>query len=81
VNNIVIDIKSIYGETAKLDQVPLYVEKALVLAGSGNNVELTGAGPVWLYLIIAHALHGKVKCLTYSSPVTGPVQIFNHDPY
>lgn len=40
-------------------------------AGSGNEVVLTGAAPVWLYLKIAHALHGKAKKLIYRSPVTG----------
>ncbi len=29
---------------------------------------LTGAGPVWGYLCIAHALHGRVVRLTYAAP-------------
>ncbi len=36
---------------------------------------LTGAGPVWLYLKIAHALHGVARKLIYRSPVTGDVVI------
>jgi len=44
-------------------------------------VILIGAAPVWLYLKIAHVLHGKVKKLIYHSPVTGDVTIFDHDPY
>jgi hypothetical protein len=44
-------------------------------------VVLTGAGPVWLYLKIAHVLHGKAKRLIYRSPVTGDVIIFDHDPF
>jgi CRISPR-associated protein (Cas_csx3) len=58
-----------------------YVKKALDLAGEGTEVVLTGAGPVWLYLKIAHALHGKAKKLIYRSPVTGDVIIFDHDPF
>jgi hypothetical protein len=61
--------------------LPEYVAKALELAGEGNEVVLTGAGPVWLYLKIAHALHGKAKRLIYRSPVTGDVVIFDHDPF
>ncbi|MGH8007324.1 MAG: CRISPR-associated protein Csx3, partial [Candidatus Binatia bacterium] len=45
------------------------------------DVVLTGAGPVWLYLKIAHALHGKAKKLIYRSPVTDDVVIFDHDPF
>jgi hypothetical protein len=46
----------------------------------GADVTLTGPSPVWLYLRIAHALHGIARSLTYDSPVTGPVEIFNHNP-
>jgi hypothetical protein len=76
-----IDIKALYGETAKLDLLSEYTGKALEQAGSGNDVVLTGAGPVWLYLAVAHALHGKARALYYDSPVTGKVKIFNHNPY
>ena len=41
---------------------------------------LTGPAPVWLYLRLAHALHGRVRTLTYDSPVTGPVPVFDHTP-
>jgi hypothetical protein len=51
------------------------------LAGNGNAIILTGPGPVWLYLRLAHALHGKAISLHYDSPVTGPVEIFNHTPW
>lgn len=42
---------------------------------------LLSSAPVWLYLKIAHALHGKAKKLVYRSPVTGDVVIFDHDPF
>lgn len=76
----IIDIKEIYGETAKLAELPVYEASAVALAGNGNDVTLTGAGPVWLYLKLAHALHGKCRSLSYDSPVTGLVVIFNHNP-
>ncbi|RLA95047.1 MAG: hypothetical protein DRG83_19050 [Deltaproteobacteria bacterium] len=41
---------------------------------------LTGQVPIWLYLAVAHALHGKAKKLVYDSPVTGEVVIFDHSP-
>ncbi len=78
---ILIDLHSFYTDSAKLAELPQYVTKALELAGEGNEVVLTGAGPVWLYLKIAHALHGKAKKLIYRSPVTGDVVIFDHDPF
>jgi hypothetical protein len=76
----IIDIKSIYGDQAKLDLLPKYESLAVELAGKGHDVILTGAGPVWMYLRLAHALHGKCKNLTYDSPVTGHVVIFDHNP-
>ncbi len=76
-----INLSEMYGDTAKLDHLPYYEKKALELAGEGNDIVLTGAAPVWLYLRIAHVLHGKAKKLIYRSPVTGELEIFNHDPY
>lgn len=80
---ITIDLESFYAttETAKLPELESYIAKAKDLAGEGNEVVLTGAGPVWLYLKVAHALHGKVRRLIYRSPVTGDVVIFDHSPY
>ena len=78
---VTIDIKTLYGETAKLDKLPEYVEAAQRLAGEGRDVTLTGAGPVWLYLHVAHALHGKARRLWYESPASGKLLIFDHDPY
>jgi len=43
----------------------------------GNVAILTGQGPIWLYLKIAHAFHGKAVKLVYNSPVTGDVVIFD----
>lgn len=64
-----INVQTIYGETAKL------------LAGSGNHIILTGPEPVWLYLSLAHELHGLCLSLSYDSPASGVVTIFNHNPH
>ena len=78
---IIIDLSICFTDTAKLADLPVYINQALELAGEGNEIVLTGRAPVWLYLSVAHALHGKARKLLYSSPVTGDVVIFDHDPY
>jgi len=78
---IVINLGTFFDETAKLSELDSYLEKAESLAGDGNEVVLTGRAPVWLYLKVAHALHGKVRKLIYRSPVTGDMVIFDHSPY
>ncbi|NUO09843.1 MAG: hypothetical protein HUU08_14390 [Candidatus Brocadia sp.] len=75
---VVIDLSQFYSNTAKLSELNNYIQKAKSMAGDGNNVTLTGAAPVWLYLKIAHALHGKARKLIYNSPVTGNILIFDH---
>ena len=77
-----IDLSKLYQETAqaKLADLERYESKARELAGNGRDITLTGAAPVWLYLRIAHALHGVARTLTYEAPVCGRVEIFNHNP-
>ncbi len=79
-NIITIDINALYTNTAKLSEIDKYINEAKELGGEGNEVVLTGQGPVWLYLKVAHALHGVAKKLFYRSPVTGDVLIFDHSP-
>lgn len=78
-----IDVSDLYAATgrAKLADLSVYERSVLEQAGNGNNVLLTGAGPIWLYLKLAHILHGKVRSLAYESPVTGIVTIFDHNPF
>ena len=77
-----INLQDIYGGgTAKIDKLEKYAFLACQIAGEGNEIILTGAAPVWMYLGIAHALHGRAKRLFYASPVTGEVLIFDHDPH
>lgn len=78
---IIIDLNRFFEGQAKLSDINTYIQKAKELAGEGNDIVLTGAAPVWLYLKISHALHGKAKKLIYRSPVTGDVEIFNHNPF
>ena len=52
----VISLDVLNGDTAKLSELQDYLDQALDLAGSGNEVVLAGTAPVWLYLTIAHAL-------------------------
>jgi len=75
-----VDLSNFYTDTAKLSELDKYIQKAKELAGEGNNIILTGSAPVWLYLAVAHALHGKAKKLIYRSPVTRDVLIFDHSP-
>lgn len=77
-----LDLATLYAPTgtAKLADLPAYEKQAKKLVPPGADVTLTGQAPVWLYLRIAHALHGIARSLTYDSPVTGPVTIFDHNP-
>ncbi|MEW6616529.1 MAG: CRISPR-associated protein Csx3 [Thermodesulfobacteriota bacterium] len=77
---IEISLESFYGTTAKLPELDSYIQKAQTLAGEGNDIILTGQAPIWLYLKVAHALHGKARKLIFRSPVTGDVLIFDHSP-
>jgi hypothetical protein len=81
-DEIIIQVDELYSgsETARLSEMKTYEDIVVTLAGEGNDVVLTGAGPIWLYLKVAHALHGKARKLTYRSPVTGDVAIFDHSP-
>ncbi|WP_045217333.1 CRISPR-associated protein Csx3 [Desulfonatronovibrio magnus] len=80
---IIINLPELFSEDAqaKLVNLEKYKLDCLSLAGEGNDVVLTGPGPVWLYLSLAHILHGKARSLRYSSPVTGEVVIFDHNPF
>jgi len=82
---ILIDVEKLYKEeneeTAKIANIDKYIKKALSIAGEGNSIILTGQGPIWLYLKLAHALHGKAIKLIYRSPVTKDLIIFDHSPF
>jgi len=77
-----LDLSTLYAATgtAKLADLPAYEARTKELVPPGADVTLSGNGPVWLYLRLAHALHERARSLFYDSPVTGPVEIFNHDP-
>jgi len=77
-----LDVSTLYATSgqAKLADLPAYEAAVTDSVAPGSDVTLTGPGPVWLYLRVAHKLHGRVRKLHYDSPVTGPVEIFNHNP-
>jgi hypothetical protein len=79
-DKIIIDLRTFFTDNAKLSERPGYTQKAIEMAGEGNDIILTGQAPIWLYLDIAHALHGKAKKLIYRSPVTEDMIIFDHNP-
>ncbi|MCS6783386.1 MAG: hypothetical protein NZ482_09475, partial [Gloeomargarita sp. SKYG98] len=79
-DQVVIDLGNFYEGTAKLEALPDYIARAKELAGQGKDVILTGQAPIWMYLAIAHGLHGVARRLCYDSPVTGRVLIFDHRP-
>ncbi|MCX7770468.1 MAG: CRISPR-associated protein Csx3 [Proteobacteria bacterium] len=80
-----LNVEDLYKETedstAKLADLDKYCKKALQIAGEGNEIVITGQGPIWLYLKLAHCLHGKAMKLIYRSPVTGDLTIFDHSPF
>ncbi len=78
-----IDLSTLYAATgtAKLAELPAYEDEVKRAVPRGVDVTLTGPGPVWLYLRLAHALHGIARSLRYDSPVTGPVIVFDHNPH
>lgn len=80
---MILDLSTLYAAagTAKLADLPVYEAGVKDLVPPGADVTLTGPAPVWLYLRLAHALHGRARKLFYDSPVSGPVEIFNHDPH
>lgn len=78
-----LDISTLYQATgtAKLADLPAYEAAAKAAVQHGAEVTLTGPGPVWLYLRLAHSLHGIARTLSYDSPVTGQVTVFDHNPH
>jgi hypothetical protein len=78
-----LDISTLYAATgtAKLAHLPAYETAVKAAVPRGADVTIAGPGPVWLYLRLAHTLHGIARTLRYESPVTGPVTIFDHNPH
>lgn len=78
-----LDLITLYAApgTAKFACLPAYEARVKELVPPGAEVTITGQRPAGLYLRLAHALHGRASRLLYDSPVTGPVEVFNHDPH
>ena len=75
-----LDLSTLYTatETAKLADLPHYEARAKERCPPSSDVILTGPAPIWLYLRIAHALHGTARSLTYLSGQGDEIAIFNH---
>lgn len=78
-----LDLSTLYAATgtAKLADLSNYEAEVKISVPHGADVTITGAAPVWLYLRLAHTLHGIARSLRYDSPVAGTVIIFDHNPY
>lgn len=59
--------------SAAVSLLPVWVPGAVPI-----HITLTGPGPVWGYLAIAHALHGRVVELSYAAPNADKIKIFGH---
>ena len=81
--SVVIDLSTLFVETAKVADLPRYEAAVHLQAGAGEDVVLTGQAPIWMYLRLAHALHGRAGRLSYRSPALtgGDIVIFDHNPY
>ena len=80
-NKIIIDLAALHKGQAKIAKMDDYLRESKDAAGFGNHVILTGMAPIWMYLKIAHVLHGKAMRLSYDSPSTGMITVFNHNPH
>ena len=76
-----IDLSLLYDGQAKIKELESYLSKINGKPLDGDDVVLTGQAPIWLYLKVANAVHGRAKRLYYESPLTGKVLIFDHNPY
>jgi len=79
-----LDLRELYDSTAKLGKLDEYLASVETMPLNGRDVVITGNAPVWLYLKVAHALHGRAKRLYYETPAlkdVGRIIIFNHDPF
>jgi hypothetical protein len=78
-----LDLSSLYAATgtAKLAELPTYEDEVKRTVPRGVDVTLTGPCPVWLYLRLAHMLHGIARSFRCDPLVTGPVIVFDHNPH
>ncbi len=77
---LTINLEEIIPSPAKVRKLEQYLNLVEEKITDGADVIVTGRQPVWLYLAIGHHLHGIVSRLTYQSPVTGQILIFDHRP-
>lgn len=76
-----LDLRDLYEQKSQIKNIHAYLKAIDRMPLDGKTAVLTGRAPVWLYLKVAHHLHGRVKKLYYQSPAAGKILIFDHDPY
>ena len=72
-----INVVDVYGESAQLEKIPEYKKKFEEL-GREKEIEITGRGPVWLYMIAQEAMHGVSKELVFNDGRGNRVLIYDH---
>lgn len=77
-DSVILNLAELFGEKAVIGEKNTYVANAFKRTGRSREVILTGAAPIWLYLLVARELHGKVSRLVYRSPNADDVVIFDH---
>ncbi|MBK8647500.1 MAG: hypothetical protein IPN16_13325 [Gemmatimonadetes bacterium] len=75
---VILDVEQLFERPMQQARLGEYEQRALSLAGEGRDIVITGRGPIWLYLRLAHELHGVARTLTYRSPEAGDVLVFDH---
>jgi len=78
---VVINLDGLCAGEVTLSEALSFVEKALEADPEGAVVVLQGDAPTWVYLFLAHVLHGLARKLYYDSPVYGRILIFDHSPF
>jgi hypothetical protein len=73
---VTIDVKTLCGERPSIGLLSEYESLVVKFAGQDNYIVLTGVGPMWLFMRLTHALHGRCMGLSYMSPAGVPVVIF-----
>jgi hypothetical protein len=81
VDKVLLNMEELYGKKAIIKRKDFYIAEAIRKTRGSQEVVLTGVAPVWLYLLIGKALHGKVSRLVYSSPSSGDIVIFDNLPH
>lgn len=73
---LTINLTSLFRGSAKIKYLESYTDQAITQAGTNNDIILTGAAPIWLYLKVAVALQPVVRSISYKSSLSETVIIY-----